>query len=581
MVTLSNTPQTQQKGYGLVAGLVAGGLVLIPVILFWFVWSTYSVSIPKWDDHVLRAFLSAVDKETSFSGKLYEFYRQHNEHRIVYDRIITWLDFSLFGKFNYRHLMLVGNLSLLGLIALFGLVLGRSTVSQGKKANRQIAPSLTDYLLYLPPVAFLLLNLSQWENMFWGMAALQNFTVLFWVFWTIYQLAFSNRLWPALVLATAATLTSGNGLLIWPIGFAMLLLQQLLEKRPNRNALIIWSVSAILLIGLYFFDYQKPPGNPPARGSLFDLIKGWLAFSGAAAEAFPVGPAFAKCLIVGSIATVLALGSWVYLLEKGFVKKQFPPFSYFFFGATAFVLGTAATVAWSRVGFGLPLLITSRYKIYSLLLLTLVYCFIIVQQRKTGRLWTLVLGLLFSAGLMASSYLTYLSDTLYWRHWLVTHQFNWTHNANNGTISIDSVSSHYTALAPAFYDTTLPTIFGQPTQPVVPIQIAKEPSGYIIQNTTLPAQGIRDEGPYLLARSDSRSYLFPVRQKQQSVKAARFLPAHLFTNGFTADVPTEEMIAGSYQLFILTIANGKASLYPTNQTIESAGPPTTTLKKNW
>ncbi|MBN8822479.1 MULTISPECIES: hypothetical protein [unclassified Spirosoma] len=581
MVTLSNTSQTQRKGYGLVAGFVAAGLILIPVVLFWYVWSTYAVSIPKWDDHVLRAFLLNFDKEASLSGKLYEFYRQHNEHRIVYDRIITWLDFNLFGKFSYRHLMLVGNLSLLGLIAIFGLVLGRSTVLQGKNAQAQVSPSLTDYLVYLPPVAFLLLNLSQWENMFWGMAALQNFTVLLWVFWTIYQLAFSNRLWPALVLATAATLTSGNGLLVWPVGFAILVLQQLLEKRPNRKAILIWSISAVVLIGLYFLNYQKPPGNPPARGSFFDLIKGWLAFSGAAAEAFPVGPAFAKCLLVGSIATVLALGSWVYLLEKGFVKKQFPAFSYFFFGTTAFLLGTAATVAWSRVGFGLHLLITSRYKIYSLLLLALVYCFIIVQQRKTGRLWVLVLGLVFSAGLMAGSYLTYLSDTLYWRHWLTTHQFNWTHNANNATISIDSASSHYTDLAPAFYDTTLPTIFGQPTQAAVPVQLQKDSGGYLIQNSTLPAQGIGDEGPYLLARSDVRSYLFPVRQNQQSVQAARFLPANLFTNGFTANVPTEEMIAGSYQLFILTIPDGRASLHPTNQTIESAGPPAATLKKNW
>ncbi|GAB4033708.1 hypothetical protein [Spirosoma gilvum] len=581
MVTLSNTPQTQQKGYGLVAGLVAGGLVLLPVVIFWLFWDSYAVSVPKWDDHVLRAFLVNFDKEASLTGKLFEFYRQHNEHRIVYDRIITWLDYNLFGKFSYRHLMLVGNLSLLGLIAIFGLVLGRSTSLSGKNAKVQIASTLTDYLIYLPPVAFLLLNLSQWENMFWGMAALQNFTVLLWVFWTIYQLAFSQRLWPALLLATAATLTSGNGLLVWPVGFAILLLQQLLEKRPNRNALLIWSASAVLLIGLYFLNYQKPPGNPPIRGSFFDLIKGWLAFNGAAAEAFPIGPGFAKCLIIGSIATVLALGSWVYLLEKGLVRKQFPSFSYFFFGTTAFLLGTATTVAWSRVGFGLHLLITSRYKIYSLLLLALVYCFVIVQQRRSGRLLAMILGLVFSAGLMASSYLTYLSDTLYWRHWLTTHQFNWTHNANNTTISIDSASSHYTDLAPAFYDTTLPTLFGLATKPVVPIQVTKESNGYTIQNTTLPAQGIRDEGPYLVARSEVRSYLFPIRQMQRSVQAAHFLPTNLYTTGFTANVPTEEMIAGSYQLFILAIPNGKADLYPTGQTIESAGPPETTLKKNW
>src|SRR5205823_6463260 len=150
---------------------------------------------------------------------------------IVYDRLITWLDFSLFGKLNYRHLMVVGNLSLVGLLAIFGLVFGRTLSLDNKNLVSQYSFSLTDCLIYLPPVAFLLLNLSQWENMFWGMAALQNFTVVLWIVGAIYVLSFTQNLPFALLMAIAATLTSGNGILIWPIGFVILFHQRMLNIR--------------------------------------------------------------------------------------------------------------------------------------------------------------------------------------------------------------------------------------------------------------------------------------------------------------------------------------------------------------
>ncbi|GAB3956860.1 hypothetical protein GCM10028805_47900 [Spirosoma harenae] len=581
MVTLSDIQKKQQTRYSLFQLLGAVLLLLIPIVVFWYVWATYAVNIPKWDDHALRAFLANVDKEPSITGKLYEFFRQHNEHRIVLDRLVTWLDYTLVGKFSYQHLMVVGNLSLLGLIAIFGLALGQAIGEEAKKKSTQFTTTLADSIIYLPPVAFLILNLSHWENMFWGMAALQNFTVLLWVIGAIYLLSFTEHLIGAILLATAATLTSGNGLLVWPVGFAILLLQWILEKRSNWKALLGWVVVAGIEIALYFLDYKKPEGNPPVRGSFIDLIKGWLAFNGAAAEAFPMGTAFSKCVIIGSIATVLLGGGWVYLLEKGLVKKRFPAFSYFFVGASTFLLGTAAIVAWSRVGFGLQGLITSRYKIYSLLLLSLVYCFVIIHQKGSARVWTFLAGLVFSVGLMVSSYFTYLSDTIWWRHWLVTSQFNWTHNSNTPEISIDSVSKHYTTLAPAFYDTILPSIFGPTQELPVKLEMTKTAGRYAIESTLLSTERVNDSGLYLLARSDKRSYLFPVRQNQQSIKRAGFKPTNLFTTGFRAEISPEGMINGVYPLFVLRVWNGKANLYPTNKTIEATGETTATLKKNW
>ncbi|MCY7359661.1 MAG: hypothetical protein LH609_19840, partial [Rudanella sp.] len=225
-------------------------LTLLPIVAFWLCWGHLAVNVPKWDDHALKAYLFYSDQETTFTGKIYQLFRQHNEHRIVLDRFVTWLDFNLFGRLNYLHLMILGNASLLGLLAIFGAVLflsfrGTSGPTMRNPDGVTTSGSFT-WLHYLPPIAFLLFNLSSWENAFWGMAALQNFSVVLFVIWAIYILSFTQNLTGAVILAILATLTSGNGILIWPIGAVLLALQR--RFRP----IVVWGIGAAIVIGLYF-----------------------------------------------------------------------------------------------------------------------------------------------------------------------------------------------------------------------------------------------------------------------------------------------------------------------------------------
>lgn len=573
--------------------------VLLPVAVFTFVWSCYAVNVPKWDDHALRAFLYYSDQETTYSGKLYQLFKQHNEHRIVYDRIVTLINFHLFGKLDFRHLMIVGNLSLVGLLAVFVSVLHR--------ANRTV--------LYAVPVAFLLFNLSQWENMFWGMAALQNFSVVLWVVAAFYWLTYTNRWGLALAAAILATLTSGNGLLVWPIGFVLLTLRvsdprlgsaYQSTKKPLRTRQpfwlpFTWVLVAAIVIGLYFLGFEKPAGNPPARGSITDLLKGWLAFVGAAAEALPVGSALRTSLLLGGLMAVLALGliTWGLFSHRRMVSQAFrrllpskqsagswglavPPLTLFFWGGVAFILGTAAVVAWARTSFGADLLITSRYKIYSLTLLALLYTYVVVTVDGRAGRWVMLGGVVGSLGFAGLSYLSFLDETIWWRHWLTTNQFNWTHSTDSPIVTVDPITQRYTDQASAFYETTLPTIYGPAQQSLIPLTITKTPNGFRLQESSLPPFGLRDEGAYVLARSSKRTYLFPVWQNQRSLFQARFMPSRLFSAGFRADVLTSELEAGTYQVFLLTIsANGQSALHPTNQTITSVGQPIDTTQKNW
>ncbi|WP_332369499.1 hypothetical protein [Spirosoma telluris] len=431
------------------------------------------------------------------------------------------------------------------------------------------------------PVAFLLLNLSQWENMFWGMAALQNFTVILWVFGAIYLLAFTQKIGGALVVAVAATLTSGNGLLVWPVGFALLLFQVILKDRPSPKPLLFWTLGTLISIPLYFLNYKSPPGNPPARGSFTDLIGGWFAFIGSAVEALPIRPVIGSCILFGGIILLIVLAVCLHILRKWLNHKSLSSSDYFFLATAAFLVGTGVIVAWTRTGFGINTLITSRYKLYSLLLLVVLYTYVVGEIQASVKKWILSIGLLFSLVLMWCSYLTYLGDTIGLRQYLITSQFNWTHPDNNPTVTIDSVSSQYIDLYPAFYDSALTTIFGSAQQPTIPLQLTKIPGGYELVNMTSPSLGLDDSGAYIVARSAKRTYLFPVRQNQGSVRRALIQPANLFTTGFRSTISSAELDAGLYQLFVLTMSEGKSTLSPTNQTLTSSGPPVTTTAKNW
>ena len=569
-------------------------LLAMPVLIFGLVWQYYAVNIPKWDDHALRAFLFYSDQEPTVSGKIYQIFKQHNEHRIVYDRIVTTLDYWLFGKLNYAHLMLIGNLSLIGLLAIFMAALRRSLLTSTGRS-----------VIYAVPIAFLLFNLSQWENMFWGMAALQNFSVVLWVMAAFFFLSYTNQWGLAFVAGVLATLTSGNGLMVWPIGFVLIILRltnyQSGTKDRFYRPLMGWLTGAIIVIILYFTGFSKPGGIDYVKPGVVDLLKGWFAVVGASAEALPIGSPLRNSVLLGGLLVLTTLGIVIWGLlayrlvlgqkiqdlvypQKGSTKTgaTIPSIALFFWSCAGFILGTAAVVAWARTGFGVDLLITSRYKMYSLTGLALLYLYVVVSLNdRAGRWWMIgsVIGSFVFAGL---SYFAFLDETIWWRHWLTTNQFNWTHVTDRPVFSSDSVSQRYNPATPAFYDAALSTIYGPAQLPALDVKLAKVAGGFSIENTTVPAQGLGDAGAYLLARSPKRTYLFPVWQNQKSIVAARFMPGNLFKAGFKASLLTAELDAGTYQLLVLTVSDDKTyELHSTNQTIVSAGPPATVTVKNW
>ena len=122
-----------------------------------YIFLKYAVNIPHWDDHALKAFQVNYNKSSSFVEKIQLIFAQHNEHRIALTRLFSLLIYEIKGTIDYRWLMILGNLSLIGTFSLLCLIL--------KKHNCSGEPFAVFYFI---PISFLFFGLQLHENLFGG-----------------------------------------------------------------------------------------------------------------------------------------------------------------------------------------------------------------------------------------------------------------------------------------------------------------------------------------------------------------------------------------------------------------------------
>jgi hypothetical protein len=549
----------------------AGLLLAMPITAFWVFWARLAVNVPKWDDFGLRSFVVRLSHENTFSTRFYEFWRPHNEHRIMLDRLLTWADVRVFGVLDYTHLMLAGNLALAGLLLVFGRVLVRAGRWWGE----------------VVPVAFLLFNLSHWENMFWGMAAPQNLGVVLWTVGCLYALSFTKSATAALLLAVLATITSTNGLLVWPLGAGLLVLQS------RWRLLAVWLVVAAGLMIAYFSNYEvyrHQFGDPLASAT------GFLAFLGAAAEAIPFGAAFQNCVALGAVLLLWAIWRGLRLLTRWPDRAKWSSADLFFIGMVGFLVATALAVVRARLSYGLEGLIASRYKIYSLTFLCLLYVDVQASRRRVATasgndplsvqaLTGLWLGGVVAAALAYLSYPSHQVQAYHLRHTLITSQFNWTYTQNRPVATTNPVTAWFSRNTPAFYDTQLPTIFGTANSPVlVGDTLFRSGKDWVIEHKTnaLPKAVGPDDGLYLRLRSAERTYLlatYPVPVGGLRARLSIERPAPWY---HTLTIGPGDTAPGNYQLDWLRVdPTGACQLQPWGQTLTTTAPAIKQPVVNW
>jgi len=522
-------------------------IILIPIGVYFGVWDFYALNIPKWDDHALKAFIVEYSSAGSWQEKFKAIFKQHNEHRIALDRVFTWLDFSLFGKLNYRHLMMIGNLLLLGVIPLWYVLL---------KNNKKP-------LFALVPVPFIWLTLAFWENMYWGMAAIQNFGVITLAIWTIYLAVNPKPVYFALaILMGALTIsTSAIGILILPICAVLLFLS------GDRKRSVILGIASAVGIFAYFWTYKQPDTNPESKASLFQLAKGYMAFLGSFAESIPVRDHFGACVVMGIILFLVAVSIASTILFRISTKKYSVKFEkvtdLFCLGAIMFILATGLIVVYGRAGFGLEGLITSRFKIYSVLLLMVAYLYVVIPIRGSFLSPYITAIVFLAVTFNVFSYHYHLVDAYNLRKIMTTSQFNGMYTDKDLKAPSDtSFVARIVEKTPVFYTKLLPLIeiadrqfyAGNSralTELYASTKFEKTKNALKIDNVSFKSQRLQDSGIYILLSSDKRFYIFPTSRSRNTNRKELFLKQYYFAPGFHADIPFSELEKGNYKVAII------------------------------
>ena len=327
--------------------IVLAVLLAIPVGSYYQTVYQNAYNFPYEDD--FNSALSFIS-EYAFGGltvseKLKLIFSQYNEHRIVFDRLVFLTDYALFSELNFRHLILIGNLSLV----LIGVLFVKASF-----------PNLTlrQKLVYLLPVAYSLFLFQYWELSTWSMAALQNLYVVAFAMLSLYSLSRPGQ-WAfglACAAAVLAAFTSGNGIFTFLAGAPVLVLLKSYRK------LAIWLLIGAATATLYFWGYMRPPYHPDVFDSLVNhtgrAVAYFFALSGAF---FPNRPTFS--VVFGAASLLVSLGLVAYLWRTNRLIHHLP-----MLGMLLFLYLTCLSLTAGRSGFGVQQAFSARYGIITVML---------------------------------------------------------------------------------------------------------------------------------------------------------------------------------------------------------------------
>jgi hypothetical protein len=271
--------------------LVVLVLVAIPIINMADLLVRYSVNVPWWDQ---VSFVDLMTKLHKGTLSIYDLWTQHNEHRILVPQAFELVVGKLTG-FNFRAPVLLNLVTALGS---FGLLL--SLLKQTFTSNKLLAGLAVVF-------AWFMFSPIQAVNWIWGFQ-LAFFMTVFFAILTIWLLVHdkllrSEKLFMAvLVTASITTYCNGNGLLVWPIGLAILL-----WRRVDRSKLLQWLGVGVVMCGSYLYKFHRSPGSPQLSTLIrhpLAVIKYVLGYLGRTLSTAPTNGRYVAAVLI----VVFALG---------------------------------------------------------------------------------------------------------------------------------------------------------------------------------------------------------------------------------------------------------------------------------
>ncbi len=519
-------------------------LVLSLVILFIFGWIffQFAINVPKWDDFAFIKFLADFNETDNYFKKIEFLFKQHNEHRLVTTRLVALFDFYIFGKVNFVHLMILGNLGLVFILF--------------------ILYKQTQKIEIVFPLSVLWLNISFFENSFWGMASFSNFWVVCFVLFAIY-LVVHDRLYKSLfwiIIPFLSIFSSGNGLIVIPLfGFYYIF-------QKNKSRLFSWGIYSFLLLFLYFIPYQKPPDAISEGFHFLPFMKGICLFLGSAFEGVFWGARMnliITCIgfLIGSISMALS----IYFL----IKKPNEPYQWFFILTSGFVIATAVLVAFNRVGqLHENSMLVSRYKIYSALLISNLLV-LVYQNYLVGHMAVyfrlIILGVSFIYYIFIQHY--FIGPAVIQKQYLQSFLFNWRQNDFSKSLT-------------NYYDFPPQELISIPFKGDVSMDVPYLSKSPIISEILLHDTGLNLKNkPLLIIYGKSQSFIIPYQLFPKNGFRSILNYNEYFKSkaSIQLDLKTLELPAGEYTVFTYQASEplksiGKITLRPIHHS---------RIKQNW
>jgi hypothetical protein len=284
-------------------------------IYYWIIYqNTYN--IPRWDDFpVFFQFLCDYLDCSSPAEKLALILESYGPHRIVFTKLITLFSYWITGKVNISAFIVIGNLFMLGIGAMFFAFL-----RQKKDAG-----------IFALMIVLLLFNGQNFETNTWAMVGLANVGTLLLSMLSVYlimQPAKSGFI-AGFVLSVLTIYSNGNGMCLLPA----IMFSFFLQKKKKE---LIWFTLIAGITVIYYFLTLNWSSNIGEGLRIGDTITGFFYFLG--------GNLWLPSVkIVALLWGMIIFATYIWAFIGGFYKKNIIWFTFF-----TFMILTAIMVVLNR-----------------------------------------------------------------------------------------------------------------------------------------------------------------------------------------------------------------------------------------
>lgn len=543
---------------------ILGVSLALPVFIFFILHIYWVVNIPVQDDFdgLLNPVLLWNEQAKTWQNIVEILTTQDDERRVIMNRIMAITITEIFGYLDFRWMKWVGlslNFILVGLLA--------NLVEKKRWSYWTLLPTL-----------LVLFSQANYNALNWAMIPIQQIGVFIWGIVAIWALVRGKIVW-ALIAGCLSVASDVSGILILPAGIVTLIL-----RRDWRN-LFLWMMCIGCVVILYMYDLKVPDYRP----SFSQNIREWPSILGI----IWVSPSLIIDVFLDSsmtrrimLSSLFSLPIWVFVVKVSrvyvlsYIKgKSIDNDEIWIIGSIFFLLSTVLVFALGRSSEGVQSIFDSRYRhIFHILWIFTWYLFLMRGYSIKWVQWSIVITSLWHIWVI---YITWGYHD-YQRQVYQTDMYSWHEQRGMPSTGIyytlrdevDSIIEKADSMG----------IYKVDNFPFAPLANAKI-SGRVKArwiNATLQSQGIeistiergigKNQGNYLVLKSQNTSYILPIRHQRLPIWSAVLFGNYYDSVGHSIIIQHHMIQPGKYQVLVGKLGSKEWILLDTQLTYEPTLP---------